>query len=398
MKLTAKLTAGLKLPAGKSDHIVFDDAIPGFGLRLRDTGSRTWIYQYAIGPKQRRLVIGKASAVTAEKARGHAADLHARVRLGNDPAADKAVSRHQAANNFGELSRRYLEFQKESLRPRSYAEVKRHLEANAKPLHGLPVASIDQRTIADRLNVVAKQSGAVTANRTRASLSAMFGWAMREGIALSNPVMNTGKREEKSRDRVLSDTELVTIWDALEDDHYGAIIKLLMLTGQRANEIAGFQKPEIDFDRDLITLPAERTKNGRVHQLPMSRTVREILQAQVKTDDRNFVFGYGVGPFSGWSKSKQKLDERIAATKAMPHWTPHDLRRTVATRMADIGIQPHIIEAVLNHVSGHKGGIAGIYNRALYTAEKAQALARWNEHVSALIAKRASNVTPLKRA
>ncbi len=400
MKLTARNTAGLKTPPGKQDHIEFDDDIPGFGLRMREGGSRVWIFQYRIGTKQRRIVLGKATALAPDKARDLASNLHAKVRLGGDPAADKVIGRAQAANSFGDLARRYLEFQQDNLRPRSLVEVKRHLEDHAKPLHGLPVATVDQRTIADRLNLIAKAAGAVTANRVRASLSALFGWAMREGLASANPVMNTNKREEKSRDRVLSDQELRIIWNALEDDHYGAIVKLLMLTGQRANEIAGLRYPEINFDKNVISLPGERTKNGRPHDVPMSGTVHAILEAQAKTDGRACVFGYGDGPFSGWSKSKERLETRIADANGepLPHWVPHDLRRTVATRMADLGVQPHVIEAVLNHVSGHKGGIAGIYNRAVYAAEKAQALTLWADHVSALVAGRESNVTPLKRA
>ncbi len=149
----------------------------------------------------------------------------------------------------------------------------------------------------------------------------------------------------------------------------------------------------------MVLLPGERTKNGKPHELPITDTVRNIIQSQPKTEGRDFIFGYGEGAFSGWSRAKEILDEAIAKSgNAPPRWILHDLRRTAATRMADIGIAPHVIEAVLNHVSGHKGGIAGVYNRALYTAEKAQALARWDEHLSALVSGRKSSITPLKRA
>lgn len=367
---------------------------------MREGGSRTWIFQYKIGSKQRRLVLGKASAMSAAAARDSASKLHAKVKLGGDPAGEKAVSKVRATDTFGNLVARYLDFQQSNIRPRSLVEVTRHLEKHAKPLHALPLTTIDQRTIADRLGTIAKASGAVTANRTRATLSAMFSWAMREGLALSNPVMNTNKREEKTRDRVLSETEIRQVWKSLEDDHYGAIVKLLILTGQRESEIAVLHWSEVDFSRDLICLPKERTKNGRAHDVPLARIARDLLQTQVKIEGRRYVFGRGEGPFSGFSKSKEALDARIAAAngKELPHWTLHDLRRTAATGMADLGVQPHVIEAVLNHVSGHKGGVAGIYNRALYTAEKAQALALWADHITAVIEDRKSNVTPLKRA
>jgi integrase len=398
MNLTAQRASALKLKPGQTDRIEFDDAIPGFGLRLREGGGRSWIFQYKLGSKQRRLVLGKATAVSAGAARDIASKLHAKVKLGGDPAAEKATGKARAADTFGTLVEKYLEYQKDNIRERSLVEVTRHLNIHAKALHALPPLTVDQRTIADRLNAVARASGSVTANRTRASLSAMFGWAMREGLAATNPVMNTNKREEKTRDRVLSDAEFRIIWHSLEDDHYGAIVKLLMLTGQRANEIAALRWDELDFASDLIRLPAERTKNGRAHDVPMASTVRALLKSQEKIEGRPFVFGYRGGPFSGWSKSKKALDKRIADSTSISHWTPHDLRRTAATGMADLGVQPHVIEAVLNHVSGHKSGVAGIYNRALYTAEKAQALALWDDHIAAVVKGRKSNVTPLKRA
>jgi integrase len=398
MKLTATALVALRLPPDKRDHIFFDDAVPGFGIRLRSSGSRKWVFQYRLGVKQRRIVLGEVSAITVGKAREIAGDLHAKVRLGGDPAAAKAAAKAQAANSLGDLVSRYLEFKENQMRLRSYREVKRHLEVHAKPLSNLPLTSVDKRTIADLLSRIAAQSGDVAANRVRASLSAMFTWAMCEGLADTNPVINTLRRAEKSRERVLTDAELRAIWNELRDDDYGDIVKLLVLTGQRANEIAGLRWPEIDFNRGVIALPSERTKNGRQHDVPMSCPVVAILGRRPQVDERELVFGSGVGPFSGWSRSKATVDDRITERGGkLAHWTPHDLRRTVATRMADLGIQPHAIEAVLNHVSGHKAGVAGIYNRATYAAEKRQALELWGTHVSALVAGEKSKVVSMRR-
>src|SRR5262249_42440820 len=185
-----------------------------------------------------------------------------------------------------------------------------------------------------------------------------------DGIRLpeGNVASYTEKRKEKSRDRVLTDAELKTIWKACADDDYGAVLKLLMLTGQRANEIGDLRWSEVHDEQ--ILLPGERTKNGRPHIIPLSDVAKGILSS-VPSKDRAHVFGRDDSGFQGWSKAKEKIDAQIADGKKPPaHWTPHDLRRTVATRMAELGVQPHIIEAVLNHVSGHKGGVAGIYNRA----------------------------------
>ena len=393
MKLTAQALAKYQWPS-KPDHIVFDDGIAGFGLRKRD-GRQSWLFQYAIGTGTeritRRIKIGDYPALSPAKAREEAEDLHAKVHLHGDPAIERRKNRIEAGKTFGKLVEQYLEFKEGQLRPRSFAEVKRHLEVNAKPLHSLPLVSVDQAAIAGRLNAVAK-GGAIAANRTRASLSAMFAWAMGEGLAAVNPVINTNRREEKTRDRVLSDAELRTIWRALEDDDYSVIVKLLMLTGQRANEVAGLRWSEVDYREKLISLPGERTKNGRPHDIAMAATVRMLLGSRNKDGERDLIFGRGEGAFSGWSKAKAALDERAQ----LKHWTIHDLRRSVATGMADIGIQPHVIEAVLNHVSGHKGGIAGIYNRAQYASEKAQALAQWDEHLADVVAGRKSKVVAMR--
>jgi integrase len=258
---------------------------------------------------------------------------------------------------------------------------------DAALLHKLPIDTIDQRTIADRLIGIERASGAVPANRARAAMSAMFTWAMKEGLALANPVINTNKRVEKARDRALNYAELRAVWNALEDDQYGTIVKLLMLTGQRLNEIAGLCRSEVDFDRNLISLPGTRTKNGRSHDVPMSPTVRALLKAQPQRVGRDLIFGKREGPFSGFSRCKAELDKRITEMtgSALAPWVVHDLRRSVATRMAERGVLPHVIEALLNHVSGHKSGVAGIYNLSTYEKEKAQAVALWDEHLLAAV-------------
>jgi integrase len=398
MKLTVKTTDGIKLPKGKSDCIVFDDDIAGFGLRLREGGSRTWVYQYRIGKKQRRMVLGSAKSVPLSLARKNASDLEAKVRLGGDPAMNKETARIEVGNTFAVLADQFLEARKRSWRTRTYEEVKRYLIKDAKSLHPFSITAIAQRNVANLLSDIAKEKGDVTANRVRSSLCAFFGWIIREGVRLpeGNVASYTNKREESSRDRVLTDGELGLIWNACLDDDYGAILKLLMLTGQRANEIAQLRWNEV-HDQQIV-LPAERTKNARSHVIPLSETAKGILP-WFRKGDRKFVFGRDDTGFSGWGKAKEKLEARVAeAEKPLEHWTVHDLRRTVATRMAELGVQPHIIEAVLNHVSGHKGGVAGIYNRATYDKEKRDALNLWAEHVMATVEDHIATVVPLKRA
>jgi integrase len=396
MRLTIKSTDGLKLLAGKSDHIEFDDDITGFGIRLREGGSRTWIYQYRTGSKQRRMVLGSAKSVPLALARDNAGKIAAKVALGGDPAMDKETARRDADNTVGALVDQYLEARKSEWRRRSAAEVTRHLTKHAKPLHRFPITAVTQRNVATLLGDVAAESGNVTSNRVRASLYAFFGWVIREGIRLpeGNVIAYTNTREEKSRDRVLNDAELKAIWNACLDDHFGAIIKLLMLTGLRANEIQGLRWDELHDDQ--IVLPSERTKNKRAHIVPLSDPAKAVLDT-IERRDRKHIFGRDDTGFQGSSKAKPKLDARIAQDgKPLSQWTPHDLRRTVATRMAELGVQPHVIEAVLNHVSGHKSGVAGIYNRATYDREKREALNLWAEHLLAVIEGRKAVVVPMR--
>src|SRR5262249_6381825 len=208
-------------------------------------------------------------------------------------------------------------------------------------------------------------------------------WAAQQGKVTANPVAFTEKRKEQARDRVLAAAELATIWQALPDSDYGRIVKLLMLTGQRRNEIGGFGWSEDGLENGEGNIPAERTKNGRAHMVPISKTVRAILTAQPRMAERDHVFGRGDGDgFNGWSASKAALDETLAKMDA---WTLHDLRRTCATGMAELGVAPHVVELVLNHQSGHRGGIAGVYNHAVNGKERRAALDQWDKHIADLL-------------
>jgi integrase len=396
VKLTQATIQRLALPADKAEAIYFDNDLPGFGLRLRAGGSRNWIIQYALGAKQRRMTLGSTMVLDASKARETARKLLASVRLGRDPAAERTESRVRASDEeLGVIVDRFLARQEPRLRPRSYTETKRYLKEYWKPLHGLHLARISRATVAARLDAIADESGPVAADRARAALSAFFAWAIRQCLCEVNPVVGTNKAAElRARERVLSDHELKAIWDALPDSDYGRIVRLLILTGQRREEIGGLRWSEIDIAKRVITLPSERTKNHRSHDVPMSKAALELLKSQTTRAGRDFVFGDGPrsneqngqgtkqAGFQGWSKSKTALD---AQTTSIAAWRLHDVRRTVATRMAELGVQPHIVEAVLNHASGHKAGIAGVYNRAAYVDEKTAALALWAKYVDRLI-------------
>jgi integrase len=391
MKLTQSIIAKLAPPPGKGEAIFFDDGAPGFGLRVRATGKHVWIFQYGIGTKTRRMTLGRASLISLAAARKTAAELHAEVLLGNDPAAAKSEGRRRAADTVEAVLRLYLPEKRQTLALGSYVATERHLLRYAKPLHGLGVASVTRRDIANLLTAVAASSGSPSANFTRTSLLAFFKWCMQNGLAEQNPVNDTQIREMKPRTRVLSRAELAAVWRACSDDAYGAIVRLLILTGQRREEIGGLRFDEIGDG--IIALPASRAKNRRGHIIPLSPPALAILSSQ--PSGSGFVFG--PKPFTSWSRGKSLLDAALVAGghKFAP-WTLHDLRRSVATGMAELGVAPHVVEAVLNHVSGHKAGVAGVYNRATYEKEKRVALATWAEHVLAAVEGRPATVVPMR--
>jgi len=383
MKLTASTIARLTLPPDRDDKIYFDDDLKGFGVRLRRGGKRSFVVQYAIGGKTRKIPLGSVTELDIGKARSTAKTLLAQVRLGGDPASEKAHARVRAGETFGALLRPFMLRQQIKLKPRSLVETQRHLDKLCRPLHSLPIAVPNRRTVAARLAAIAQANGPAAANRVRGSLGAFFTWAVMEGFRDDNPVTGTGRAIENGpRNRLLSDAELTLIWRGLADDRYGAIVKLLILTGLRRGEIGELRWSEIDVDAGLITLAPERTKNGRPHLVPMSAPVRALIEAQPRRADRERVFTDVL-----WNDAKVALDKRLAERNGAPlvHWVLHDLRRAFSTALHDkFGVPPHIVEVLLGHV-GHQAGVSGVYNKSVYGAECERALDRWAAHVMALV-------------
>jgi integrase len=399
MKLTAKTTAAAKLPPGKTDHIEWDDDLPGFGLRLRlgsDRLRKTWVAQYRAHGRSRRVLIGSAEALGTEQAKTAAKKVLAKVALGEDPQAEKIARRQQDGHTLKAVARMFLEAKAKVVRPNTYRLLNHYLTGpHFKPLHGTPIDHVTRRDVAIRVTKIVEQNGSPTARRARAALSALYAWAMGHGLAEANPVVGTIPPEDaKPRERVLSDAEIAAIWRACGDDAHGRIVRLLLLTGCRRMEICGLRWSEIDAESGVLHLPPERTKNGRAHTLPLPALALDIIATVPRMVGRDHLFGErSVLGFTQWG-AKRDLDAKLGDT--VKPWTLHDLRRTCATGMADIGVQPHIIEAVLNHISGHKVGVAGIYNRSSYEREVKAALALWAEHVRALVDGGEKKVVPLR--
>jgi integrase len=382
MKLTDTKIRDLVLPEGVSSKTFFDDELPGFGVRVRDSGGRTYVVQYRVGSQQRRLVLGSTTSLSLAAARSSAKDQLAKVRLGEDPFAAKLVARVAAGETFAALLPAFLEAKRTGIGakrivPRWHQQVAEFLTVAAKPLHGFAPRAITRAQISDLLTKVAAERGASAANKFRAVLSSYFSWLIGAGRADANPVNGTNKpTTEVARERKLSDAELRKIWHAL-DGEFGDIVKLLILTGARRDMIGSLCWSEIDFDAKLITLPPERMKNDRAFEIPMTPAVIALLKAQPRREGREFVFGSGEGGYSGWSKSKAELDERVQ----LPEWVLHDFRRSFSSTLHDdkLRVEPHIVEALLSHV---QPGVGGVYNKAAYRQQKREALEKWADHVA----------------
>jgi integrase len=385
-KFTQAFVDKFKAPAGKLDHIEWDDAMPGFGLRVQAKGSRVFVVQYKYGDKQRRISLGKVGKVTLRAAQDTAQQFFAQISAKtSDPASDRKKATTAASKTFDLAMEDFIAYQTNRVVGSYLADITLTLRERCKSLHGLALAEIDLATIAATLRKIAK-AGPVSADRRRAHLSKFFSWAIGEGLIESgvNPVKGTNKAagEYEPRDRLLTADEIKKIWHALGDDDYGCIAKLLILTGTRLNEIGKLRWSEVDLENAVITLPGARTKNGRKHLVPLSKQALAILKSRPRVGDRDFVFGRSSNGFSGWSKCKERLDAKLD----LPGWTFHDFRRAFSTiAHEELDVAPHVIEEVLNHRTGTKSGVAAVYNLAKFERQKREALDLYGKYIADLV-------------
>jgi integrase len=384
MRLTSQTVAQISCPPGKSDHIEWDDDLPCFGLRCRASGVRRWIVQYEAAGRTRKITIGDPAIFGPDEARRLARIELAKKALGRDPAAERAEERAAAKQTFGSVVETYLADRQDKIRPASMKAFKQYLLRWWAPLHRLPLHKITRRDVAAHLN-----GPPVAAGCARKALSAFYTWSIKQGYCDSNAVVGTIIPDEhiKSRDRVLTDAELVSIWRACRDDTFSTIVKLLILTAARRREIGSMMWSELDVERGLWVIAAERSKNGRAHTLPLPESAWSIIAEIPRWQDGAFLFGRN-GGFTSWAFQKQAFDQRAGIAP----WRLHDLRRTAATGMNEVGVPPHIVEEILGHA---RAGIAGVYNKASYSREIAVALERWADHVRSLVEGGERKIVPL---
>jgi integrase len=418
MKLTA-LNVETWKPSTARQEILDRD---GLYLVVQPSGVKSWALRYRrkSDGKAIKHTIGSYPAVTLKDARSAATVLRAEIERGADPHGAKVVARRQTVeDSFEAVARRYVaDLQRRQKRSWEWYARLLGLAPNGSPetLDIIRDGSTDQRrrrrvslvdrwgnrrigdiTDTDIIEVLDRISGhaPILANRLHAVLSALFTWARKKRLVASNPCADLDRpAEEKSRDRVLDDKELRQVWNAAgELGHpYTGIVKLLILTGQRRNEIADLRWNEIDLDERVIHLPPARTKNARPHDVPLSAQALAIVAGLPRLVDADLVFTIKHKPITGFSRAKERLD----AASGVSNWTLHDLRRTVASGLQRLGVRLEVTEAVLNHRSGSMAGIVGVYQRHDYAAEKRDALARWADHVDAVVSGRKANVVALR--
>ena len=425
MKFTDDAILAATCPAGRKDALFFDDGLPGFGLRVTAAGKRVFIVQYNVGTTKRRTALGEYGAdLTLAAARKKATALRGKVLDKHDPVAEQkaaaaarlaaeAEARAKAARDAYTVETLITEWTKHHLSARSESyrdRVPREMRAALNKWVKVSAESLTRADAVRMLDKVKSASGPVAANRLRAVARACWSWAFKRGALPGNPWEATPRplARETARERVLSDDEVGALYNAAGalGDSWGVMVRVLMLTGQRRGEVAGMRWSELDLDGAMWTLPGERAKNHHTHIVPLAPEVVTLLRSVKHRTGAVFVFeGPRKTAMSGFGRMQERLSEALATAmaplgKTPEPWVLHDLRRTLATGMQRLGVRLEVTEAVLNHVSGSRKGIVGVYQRHGWETEKAAALNAWTAHVLAAAKPAegaATNVVPMKR-
>jgi len=408
--LTAAAVDRLKPPAeGQIEH--FDTGFPGLALRISYGGSRAWVYFYRIHGKQRRLTIGTYPVLSLADAREAWRAAKAAVDRGEDPAAAKAEAKRREPDTVRSIGESFIT---KYARPRNRTadEVARMFELHLYPALGhRRIENVTRRDILDLLDTVEARSSGARANRVLANIRRLFSWAVERGIIEASPVANVrAPGQETARDRVLTDKELRAFLKACETmgEPFGPLCRLLLLTGQRREEVAALPWAELDLPDAIWHLPAVRTKNKRASDVPLAAQSVAILEGLMRRSPLVFPAQFSRNghteprPLSGFGRAKERLDKlmlgelrKVDPEAMLPAWTLHDLRRTAASGMARLGIGVHVVEKLLNHVSGTFSGVVGVYQRHNFLAEKRAAAQAWANFIDSLAAEKPANVVTL---
>jgi integrase len=408
MKRTQRRIEDLQCPAGRRDMMVFDDEQTGLGVRVTggaDKGSlakKFFLAQYRHAGQKRRVPLGSCSAISLAGARDAVRVILGDVAKGRDPAGERKEAARQAkreaahqALTLAALLEQWGALCLADKRERYAAEAVRAVRVGFEKRLPLPAAELNRAAVVRVLDDLTKDGKVAMASRTAAYGRACYQWAIRRGALEINPFANLPLTPVAKRDRVLSDAELAAVWKATDGPGtFNAIVRMLMLTGQRREEVTAMTWDEIVGDLATWIVPASRAKNGAAHLVPLSSQAQAILRVAPRVGT-GLVFPGRNGPFNGFSKAKEALD-KVCGVK---DWRLHDLRRTMATGLQRLGVRLEVTEAVLNHVAGSRAGIVGVYQRHHWADEKRAALTAWGARVAAMVdgGKAEGNVVPFAR-
>jgi integrase len=412
--------ASTDAPVGdtKSYYVIWDSEVKGFGLKvthsrekvladgqtMKSSGKKVYIFQYRMGGRgtpTKRYTIGEHGALTPEQARKEAERLKGLVRSGKDPAHEKRAMQEAhrrdatAKNSVEAVGHEFI--QRHLSQRKSGADTARILEREVFPTWGgQPIGDIKRSDVLTLLDRIADRGAPYARNRTAAIIRKLFNWAIGRGHLAANPAAGVEMLDEQERDRVLSDDEIVRVWNVcgVIGWPFGTLFRILLLTAQRRDEVAEMRWSELDLNAALWTLPKERAKNNRAHEVPLAPVVVEMLAVVPRIDASDLIFTTnGKTPVSGFSQAKRRLDEFAGVRD----WRVHDLRRTATTGMAKLGVEPHVADRILNHKQGVIRGVAAVYNRHAYLNERRAALVQWAEYVCRLVNSGATKVVVLQR-
>jgi integrase len=402
------------LPLPDKRREIPDGRISGLYFVVQPTGAKSWALRYRANGLPRKLTLGLYPALDLATARRRAQEALGEVAGGKDPAATKKAFREVAKADKAADDRRvarvaelFIErYVKRSGKVRASwaAEIERYLKVEILPHIGAKrIGDVTKHDILSILDGIVDRGSPVTANRVLAVARKLFNWAadVRGLIAVSPCKGVAAPTAESSRDRVLSDDEIRAAWAAFDDTGwpFGPLAQLLLLTGQRLSEVADAQWSEIDLEAKTWKIPKERTKNDRAHEVPLSDAAVEIIRGLPRIEGKaGYVFtATGAQPVSNLSRLRGALRRAASERDVAP--TLHDLRRTVATSLQKLGVRLEVTEAVLNHVSGSRKGIVGVYQRHEYAEEKRAALDAWARRLETIVTGAgASNVVELAKA
>jgi integrase len=408
VRLTDQFCERVKPPAkGRAEYR--DAAFPAHEFRVSDTGHKSFslLYRMDGNPKLCRLTLGRWPQLKPAHSRQLAIAALDQVRAGIDPGVLKKQAKREApAADISTIDALVRDYLRQHIAPNcsasTYTNAKRMLEVDIlKPWRGRKLPDITKREAIALIDHIAEDRP-IHANRVLTRGRAMFNWALgKDRIAVSPFAGIKAPAKEKSRDRWLSDHEIIWFWQACEQIGYpfGPLFLTLLLTAQRLAETASMEWAEVDLEAKVWTIPRTKAKSDRTHEVQLSDQVIALLRATPRLGPYVFTGKSGRG-VTGFTYGKQKLDTAMAEISGgatIEKFILHDLRRTAASGMARLAIAPHVVDRILNHSAGIIRGVAAIYNRFEYRDERRAALAAWASYVTGLIAPAPNNLVPLGR-